>query len=212
MLCMGVVAMLSLSSCNGILAGIYDEPLPDNQVKFGFIEENTATNSGRIYIDATDYTNWCYIDLHNKQVINTLVGDKSPEQWDFAVHRYDTKTNQASVAETSYTSIDKVPTPTLLDNFTYTSDEWTNDKITIDMSQMMDGIILYAEDYYNTVLSSWLNVDTSIMPPIYTLSEKVYILKMSDNTYAALYLHDFINDSAIKGFMTIDYIYPLKVQ
>ena len=91
----------------------------------------------------------------------------------------------------------------------FIADEWTTNKITIDMSQMMEGIIKYAEDFYNPCLSKWLNVDTSSMPPVYTLSEKVYILKLQDGTFAALKLSDFMNTSGIKGFMTIDYLYPV---
>lgn len=93
----------------------------------------------------------------------------------------------------------------------FVADEWTTDRITVDMSQMMDGIIIYAEDYYNPCLSRWLDVDTSTMPPIYTLSNKVYVLRFSDGTYAALRLSNFMNDAAVKGFMTVDYLYPVEL-
>lgn len=92
----------------------------------------------------------------------------------------------------------------------FTADEWTTDKITVDMSQMMDGIIRYAEDWYNPVLSRWLHVDTSTMPPVYTLSGKVYLIRLADGTFAALRLTNFMNDAAVKGFMTIDYLYPVQ--
>ena len=78
------------------------------------------------------------------------------------------------------------------------------------MSQMMDGIIRYAEDWYNHCLSGWLHVDTSTMPPIYTLSGKVYLLRLADGTFAALRLMNFMNDAAVKGFITIDYLYPVQ--
>ena len=91
----------------------------------------------------------------------------------------------------------------------FVTDTWTTNKITVDMSHMMDGIILYAEDYYNPCLSLWLDVDTSTMPPIYTLSGKIYLLRLSDGSFAALRLANFMNDAAVKGFMTIDYLYPL---
>lgn len=90
----------------------------------------------------------------------------------------------------------------------FVADEWTTDRITIDMSQMMDGIIVYAEDYYNPCLSRWLDVDTSTMPPVYTLSGRVYLLRLADGTYAALRLTNFMDDAAVKGVMTIDYLYP----
>ncbi len=54
------------------------------------------------------------------------------------------------------------------------------------MSGMMEGNIKYTEDYRNEILSGWLNVDTSSMPPIYTMSNQVYLIRLKDNTYAAI--------------------------
>lgn len=207
----GVIAMLSLSACNGIFEDIYDEPLAEEKNEYGFIFVDSKTNTGRIYIDATDYTEWHYIDLHGKEVTTKSIEEPSPTNWDFAIHRYDAKTNGGAVAESNATDIMAVPNISTIPEGAYIVDQWTTDKITIDMSQMMDGVILYAEDYYNPCLSKWLNVDTSTMPPIYTLSGKVYILRLSDGTYAALRLTNFMNDAAVKGFMTIDYLYPVQL-
>lgn len=49
-------AALLLPACNGILGDIYDEP----------VQETGETVSGQLYIDASDWTKWHYIDL--KQV------------------------------------------------------------------------------------------------------------------------------------------------
>lgn len=204
----GVVAMLSLSACNGVFEEIYDVPVAEEKKEYGFIAVDDRINTGRIYIDATDYTEWHYIDLQGKEVVTKNVDDDAPANWDFAVHRYDAKTNGGAVVEsdaTDFTNINTIP------ERTFVTDEWTTNKITVDMSQMMDGIILYAEDYYNPCLSKWLNVDTSTMPPIYTLSGKIYLLKLSDGSYAALRLGNYMSDAAVKGFMTIDYLYPVQL-
>lgn len=202
--------MLSLSACNGILEDIYDAPEPEDSKIYGFIAVDNATHTGRIYIDATDYTEWHYIDLHGKQVTTTAVGEAAPERWDFAVHRYDAKTNGGAVMESAAADFGMLTAVGTIPEEAFTADEWTTDKITVDMSQMMDGIIRYAEDWYNPVLSRWLRVDTSTMPPVYTLSGKIYLLRLSDGTCAALRLTDFMNDAAVKGFMTIDYLYPVQ--
>ncbi len=68
-----------------------------------------------------------------------------------------------------------------------------------------------AASYYNEELSKWLNVDKSNMPPTYTLSNKVYMVKLKDGTYAAVRLTNYMNASGVKGFMTIDYIYPFEL-
>lgn len=207
----GVVAMLSLSACNGIFEDIYDEPLAEEKNEYGFIVVDDKSNTGRIYIDATDYTEWHYIDLLNKKVVTKNVDEDAPVNWDFAVHRYDAKTNGGAVMECSAADFSSVPNINTIPEESFVADEWTTNKITVDMSQMMDGIILYAEDYYNPCLSKWLNVDTSTMPPIYKLSGKIYLLKLSDGSCAALRLSNYMSDAAIKGFMTIDYLYPVQL-
>lgn len=92
----------------------------------------------------------------------------------------------------------------------FVADEWATDRIATDMSQMMDGFIRYAGDWYNPCLSAWLDVDTATMPPIYMLSGRIYLLRLQEGTYAALRLSNFMNDAAFKGYMTIDYLYPVQ--
>lgn len=206
---MGVALALPLSSCHGIFEGIYDEPVIENNTGYGFIKIDEVNRTGTIYVNASEYTEWHYVDLKAKTVTTKQYDEPAPENWDFAIHRYDTKTNGGKVCETVYEDLSLLPALSQLPKDNWVSDTWTTNKITIDMSQMMQGTILYAEDYYNPCLSLWLNVDTSSMPPSYTLSGKVYVLKLSDGTHAALRLENFMNDSAVKGYMTVNYIYPI---
>ena len=53
----GVIAILSLSACNGIFEDIYDEPVKEKN-EYGFVVIDDKTNMGPIYIDATKYTEW----------------------------------------------------------------------------------------------------------------------------------------------------------
>ena len=208
-------ALLSLPSCNGLFEGIYDEPVAASE--FGFTKVEQATSSGTIYIDATSYTKWTYIDFDTYSIDTTLIAEDGSESgevmegWDLAVHRYDTKTNGGSVLETEYTSLDEFRVSGRIPEGEYVEDIWTEDRITIDMSQMMNGVILYAPSWYNPELSKWLNVDTSTMPPVYTMSGRVYGLKTQDGKAVALQLNNYMNDSKVKGFMTIDYIYPVEL-
>lgn len=206
----GAVMML-LSACNGLFSGIYDSPEEDDTKEYGFLTECTATSAGTIYIDATSYTQWTYIDFHNSTTDTREIDEAEPDSWDLAIHRYDAKTNGGSVAETGSGTFQ-----TLLDSGSatvgeYVSDIWTTEKIITDMSTMMEGYLGYAESYYNEELSKWLFVDTSTMPPIYTPSEKIYIVRMADGTKAAVYLENYMNTSAVKGYMTIRYIYPISL-
>lgn len=78
----GATLLLLLPACNGIFEGIYDMPTSETGNEYGFILIDEEARTGRIYIDATDYTEWHYVDLQGKQVTTTQVGDAAPETWD----------------------------------------------------------------------------------------------------------------------------------
>lgn len=200
-------ASLLLCACNGIFSDIYDSAEGETQGEYGFVAVSTPTEAGRIYINATDYTRWTYIDFHTATIDTLSVDDPAPAAWDIAIHRYDAKTNGGAVAETGATGFNS---PTITPG-EFVSDIWTTEKIVTDMSTMMDGYLSYTESDYNTELSRWLDVDTSTMPPVYTPSNKVYIVSLPDGTYAAVRLDDYMNQAGIKGYMTISYIYPYEL-
>lgn len=206
------VVVLSLSACNGIMSGMYDEPSVAVSSDYGFVKIDDYTKTGTIYINASEYTRWTYINFHDKTIDTLDVNTNTPEpaKWDIAVHRYDTKTNGGAVLETGFTGFDALLSSNSMPDGVFVSDIWTTDKIAIDMSGMMDGVILYNESYYNTELSKWLDVDTSTMPPVYTLSKKVYLVKLEDGTCVALRLSNFMNSASVKGYMTIEYMYPVE--
>jgi hypothetical protein len=127
------------------------------------------------------------------------------------MHRFDCKTNGGEVLETSFTSLEELVASGALPEGRFTPDEWTTDKVAYDLSQMIQSnIIGYAESYYNPVLSRWMNVDISGMPPTYTPSDRVYIIRFEDGELAALRFTDFVGPWGIKGFNSFDYIYPLE--
>jgi hypothetical protein len=202
----GVAAML-LSSCNGLFEDIYDNIADESVSEYGFISLATDTQTGTIYVDASSYTKWIYLNFSEQRADSVSVYETDPQDWDLAIHRYDAKTNGGAVAETDVTDFSLLSSANVGE---YVSDIWTTQKIVTDMSTMMDGYLSYVESDYNEVLSQWLDVDTSNMPPSYTLSGKIYILRLADGTKAALKLENYMNESAVKGYMTIRYMYPIE--
>lgn len=195
------VAVMSLSSCDGIFSDIYDNPQQTDVPEYGFIAPATQTVPGTIYIDATSYTDWVYIDFSTMTAETLPVEAPAPATWDIAVHRYDAKTNGATVSATAsgdFTTLTPAGTPV--------ADEWTTQTIVTDMSTMMDGYLSYAESSYNRELSGWLDVDKSTMPPIYTMSGKVYLVNLRDGRRVALRLDNYMDGSGIKGYLTIRYM------
>jgi hypothetical protein len=195
-----------LSACNGILSDIYDDAPASDTAEFGFTEAATATTTGRIYVDATSYTRWVYLSFRTLAMDTLDVSAEEPATWDVALHRYDAKTHGGAVAETEARDFSELSAQTAAD---YVTDTWTETQVITDMSHMMDGYLSYLPSDYNEVLSSWLDVDTSNMPPTYTLSGKIYLIRLSDGTVAALRLSNFMNAASVKGYLTIEYRYPL---
>ncbi len=201
--CLGMAAMLllSLSSCDGI----YDDPseLPSDDDK-----ANSYTN-----VDATSYTTWVYLNLADGSQTPLAYDNTAdiPVDWTIALHRYDVKTNSGSVYRTSYTSLDEVKTAVskgtfpMPDTSEFTQDELS--KITVDMSHMMDGYIDYAEANINKVIGKWLSVDTSSMPPDYTMDSNVYLVRTKDGDVYAIQFTGYSNPykSNTKGYISLDY-------
>ena len=200
------VVCVSLQSCKDLLGSIYDEPVQTDE--YGFIQ--SEGNQGIIYIDATDYSEWTYIDFDNRKITPVQISDSAiePDTWDMAVHRYDVKTNGGTVAETNCKNITSLKDIQELQDGSFVADEWS--EVAVDMSDMINGNIIYSDSYVNKILSRWLSVDIGTMPPIYELSGNCYVLKLAGNTMVALKLRDFISASGDKGYLTIEYICPFE--
>ncbi len=197
-----IIISLTLTAC-------YDDPadMPD------LSDEEDALS----YVDARSYTEWVYIDLSDRSTLTLDYKDTSnvPQRWTFALHRYDCKTKGGSALETPFTSIDDLLLA--LSQQTYKPDpsEFTPDTqgdIIIDVSHMIEGYLIYDTAPRNEALSLWLNVDISTMPPIYTQSGKVYLLREADGTVSALRFTGFSNPYYYdtKGYISFQYRYALE--
>lgn len=233
-----------LSSCEGLFEDLYDQEPP--------------TAEGQVYLDASSWTDWYYLDLHALQdstykpdftaypmPLDTIpesqwdgqtgiytywydvfgVGTDScrydshyptatqpePEKWDIALHRDDVRTNGGAAFETEYTSMEELPASSevfwgeAFDEDTYSeSDTWAVS------DRMMRGFVGNQRIKINYTLSSWLGVTLQIpskVPPEFTYNPHVFIVRLSDGTYAALRLASYVRNDK-KCCLTIDYKYP----
>ena len=92
---------------------------------------------------------------------------------------------------------------------TFTEDEWTENAVWADQSQMLNCYIGSQGIRINNVLSSWLTVDLPPIPPAFTHNNHIFVLRLSDGTYAALQLANYLSPSGTKCFLTINYKYPI---
>lgn len=245
----GLLALV-FSSCHGMFEDIYDVPT-----------ENVDIKEGQLYIDASSWLDWYYIDFNTtnknfaeggtssafvKYAIPTTGEERSdhpsgtpgiytywydvfgaglsnhkfsgfcatepqpePESWHIAVHRNNVRTNGAAVYETSYTSMNELPesSESFADK-TFTSDEWNETDVWTVQAQMLQGLIGNQGIDINPVLSSWLKVDIPPIPPVFTLNNHVFIVRMNDGTYAAIQLENYQSPAGTKCCLTINYKYP----
>lgn len=195
-----VATTLMAAGCDGLLGGLYDEPT--HSWSAGFTPE---AGGGVIRVDSRSYSQWTYIDLHRRSLETAAIGQPEPAQWDFALHHYDARTHGGAVCELPQTDLDEAQWP--VGDAVFVAD--TLGQVAVDLSQMVTGDIVYSPAWVNTELSRWMDIDLSHMPPTYTLSHRVYLLRMTDGTAAALHFTSHTDDDGAKGFVTIRYRYPL---
>ena len=134
--------------------------------------------------------------------------DESTFDWDIAFHSYDKKTNGGSVLATTEKEISNVTTIPTGD---YIQDI-KSDSLIVDMGGMMDDKIGigYARGSVNEVLSAATLRDLSNMPPLYSKTDLVYIVKTKSGEYAKIKFTDYMDEEGNKGVFTFNYVYPVK--
>lgn len=130
--------------------------------------------------------------------------DETSFDWDIAIHRYDVKTNEGSALATTEKELSAV---TVLPADGFVADVQT-DSLTYDMTYMMQNAVAYAPAHINEVVSKWIRRDG--MPPVFTMSGLVYLVKTKSGDCAKIRFTDYTNDEDVNGHITFEYVYPFK--
>ena len=171
-------------------------------------EKKEDTNAQTLTVDATDYAQWVYVNLKDgKTQTVTMEGSDDESKvtidWQIAIHRYtEIKTNNGSVVQTDMTDMSKV---TEIPASGYTADE-TGQQVLIKFI-MPPTEDCYVTTHYNTLMK-W--TEGSAMAGTLATTNKVFVLKCKDGTYAKLQFNDFANADNVKGHVTFSYEYPVK--
>ena len=134
-----------------------------------------------------------------------------PEEWSFAVHRSEVRTNGGAVWASTLTDIDRA-TEADYRSASYTPDDWSENEVWSDSRTMISQLVPSQGIAVNRVLGSWLRM--TLMPD-YERDGRVFFLRLKDGTYAALQLINHIgggtpeNPSPIRCYLTIKMRYPL---
>lgn len=162
-------------------------------------EIRRATN-----LNASAYDQWVYFSFEDGKATTQAYTEAAPEKWDVAFHRENVRTHGGAALKTEFTALEQV---VALPSEGFVSD--VKDSIIVDMSQMMQGIIGYAEAELNPALNAWVTYDIDVMPPVYTVRDNVYIVRTRENKYAEIKFTSYKNDVDKTGYVSFDYKYPL---
>lgn len=184
-------------------------------------------------VNGSNYGNWTYINLLTGETEShpdagewIYSGDNSvrPEQeaevigidWHIAVHRYELRTNGASVlntGETDLLAVDVLPEGDYeTDRMVVYEEESEKEDgrlLTADMSHMMDGNIGYMRcPFINFVLCNGITrTATGSMPPyLYGTTGEVFALRWSSGLEVVLQITDTYSTDGDSGYLSFKYI------
>lgn len=154
-------------------------------------------------VDVSAYDQWVYLSFESGTPLTLNVNEETPAEWDIALHRENVKTNQGAALKSdavSLSALNRLPAGG------FVSDVMTDSTLVVDISQMMQGVLIYQESEINPVLNAW--VKRSGMPPAYAVNENVYVVRNKEGKYAKIKFSSYKNAEDKTGFATLSYIYP----
>lgn len=180
----GEIAMQGMTvSAGGLIAG-------------GKIELDIAIRPGQMPLPISA--------LYKGEMVDDANIDETSFDWDMALHRYDVKTNGGSALATTEKDLGAV---SVLPADGFAADVKT-DSLIYDMTGMAKNAIGYATSPINEVLSRWIRRDG--MPPVFTLSGLVYLVKTKSGDCAKIRFTDYTDDENVNGHITFQYVYPFQ--
>lgn len=75
------LSLVLLTGCNGMFDGIYDQPPSDASLQLGF-NSSDLPNRFSILLDARDYDEWIYLDLHQRTMTSLPIPTELTREWD----------------------------------------------------------------------------------------------------------------------------------
>lgn len=113
------------------------------------------------------------------------------------------------VLETQYTRMEDLPESSeAFADAAFTPDEWSENKVWVDRTEMLNEIIKCQGIKTNPLLSSWLQISIPPLPTVFTHNNHIFILRLKNGKCAAVQLENYMNEKGVKCQLTINYKYP----
>lgn len=141
-----------------------------------------------------------------------------PDSWDIAFHYCNVRTNGGGVYQTPLTSTGYATDWSMVgnkadyDKMVFNEDTWNENWVWINRNAMLAGVIACQGIRINETLGTWLEFSLKNLAPLWNHRSNIYILRMKDGTMAALNLVNYKGgpDGSTTGYLTINFLYPLK--
>lgn len=169
--------------------------------------QNPTANEHTVFTG--NYSRWLYFSFEKNDTI-TISDPKNSLDWDIAFHRWDVRTNGglsgkglgAAIktattdinAELSKPSDNQWKTDSLI--LTYVNPPVMNDSSGADQRKEVPG---------SKVLSGWVSVFMGQIPPTYTLTKEVFLVKSASGKVYRVQFKNYMNARAEKGYASFIY-------
>ena len=174
------------------------------------VQKEVKPQKYTVQLDASSSKKWTYFSFATGQAV-TVDNDGIKDVpkglgWDIAFCRFYTRTNsgesnsdkngKGGVFMSEVTSIEQAQIP-------------EDDKFIIDEVGKLDPAMDIIVTSHNKELQKWLDLDMSKMPPIFSIKNKVFIIRCADGkTYAKVKFLGFENNEAKRVYPKFEYEYP----
>lgn len=171
-------------------------------------------------IDTRSYTTWTYFSFE-KGILGVYTEKefdyKNSTEWDIAFHRWDVRTNcgesglgKGGAYQTNYGGLLNVD---IWSTMPAKGDFIEDTHLKTYMAPPSMDPNAPAEQRLdvpaNLVLSKWLEVQMTSIPPKYNMLDRAFVVRTASGKHAAVKFTNYMNDKAVKGYASFDYVYPL---
>ena len=174
------------------------------------VQKEVKPQKYTVQLDASSSKKWTYFSFATGQAV-TVDNDGIKDVpkglgWDIAFCRFYTRTNsgesnsdkngKGGVFMSEVKSMEQAQIP-------------EDDKFIIDEVGKLDPAMDIIVTSHNKELQKWLDLDMSKMPPIFSIKNKVFIIRCADGkTYAKVKFLGFENNEAKRVYPKFEYEYP----
>lgn len=187
--------LLTIASIGLILSSCSDDDTPQlpggvNEMKF---------------VNATSYSEWTYFSFDQGDTIR-VTNPATDLSWDIAFHRGDVKLNGGASGKGLAEAINMNTTDW---NAVATAPKsgYKKDEVGTITTAFTGVGIETDEQPFSQELATWLTIDTSNPPPVYTYHNWIYVVKTASGKYVKLQIYDYKSAKNAGAYISFKYQY-----